>query len=757
MVRKIISILLSCMIVFNNGTMLIHAEGDETAYPAEGETDGDYAIDDYGLDDGYGVDEGTTDGSVNNSPEPTEEASKPVVDETETQGDESTGETEIITWGEDSSDTDNNEESDVPSIKYSLIYDDGSEVTDITNSTDLSTEHTITRINVHGENIDPRDITYNVYLSNCGWQEEVHGDTLTENKDDQKIEAFYAKLSDELTQNYDISYRVYISGFGWTAWTKNGEYCGSKDYSLGINSIEIKIESNQIEAYGSDTTLSYYERPSITYNVHMQDYGWLTQVGTSQVCGKVNSGKRLEAFTVNLPSNLLSKGNISIRTHVQDYGWLNPVSSGQTAGTTGQSKRVEALQISLTGELANTYNVVYQVYVDGIGWQTSKKNGETAGTTGQSRTIQAIRILLQYKNGPQLNGFSDSEKIDNMDKYILYQAHVQDYGWMPTVTSYDTAGTTGQSKRVESLKITLSSDLAEMGGVSVRAHVQDYGWLNSVGADAVIGTTGQSKRLEALQISLTGELANKFDIVYRVHVQDIGWQAWKQNGETAGTTGQSKRIEAIQIAIVKKSTLATSNSNRVEVGVDVSSWQGNNIDWNKVSGTASFAIVRAGYRGTSGRVAEDNTAVKNIKGAKSAGLDVGVYFYSMATNIFQAMEEANLACDVVDKAGGGLTLPIYFDMEDSTQSSLSKADKTAIANAFIDTVHNRGYNAGIYSYMYWLRDYMDTSSLRSDSTWVAQYYSQCTYPNKYDIWQYTSTGSVPGIDGNVDMNKRTRA
>ncbi len=756
MMRKIISILLSCMIVFNNGTMMLHAEGDEASYPTE-ETDSNNEVGDYGLDDEYGVDDGTTDGSIDDSQQPIEEASKPVVDDGETTDFQETITPEIITWGDDTTEGADSEVSDVPSVKYSLTYDDGSEVTDIVDSTNLSTEHTITRINVHADNIDPSDITYNVYLSNNGWQEEVHGDTLTDNKEDQKIEAFYAKLSDELTQNYDISYRVYISGFGWTAWTKNGEYCGSKDYSLGINSIEIKIESNLIEAYGSDTTLSYYERPSIYYNVHMQDYGWLTQVGTSQVCGKANSGKRLEAFTVTLPSNLLSKGNVSIRTHVQDYGWLNPVSSGQTSGTTGQSKRVEAVQMTLTGSLANTYNIVYQVYVDGIGWQTSKKNGETAGTTGQSRTIQAVRIMLQYKNGPQLNGFSDSEKIDNMDKYILYQAHVQDYGWMPTVTSYDTAGTTGQSKRVESLKITLSSDLAAMGGISVRAHVQDYGWLNSVGANAIIGTTGQSKRLEALQISLTGELANKFDIVYRVHVQDIGWQAWKQNGATAGTTGQSKRIEAIQIAIVKKANTTTSNSNRVEIGVDVSSWQGSNIDWNKVSGTASFAIIRAGYRGTSGRTAEDNCAVKNIQGAKSAGLDVGVYFYSMATNIIQAMEEANLACDVVQKAGGGLTLPIYFDMEDSTQAGLSKADKTAIANAFIDTVHNRGYNAGIYSYMYWLRDYMDTNSLRSDSTWVAQYYTQCTYPNKYDIWQYTSTGSVPGISGNVDMNRRVRS
>lgn len=745
--KKIRAILLASLMLLNNG-IIINAEGEDSS--TEDITDTE--VDGYGLDD-YGIGDET-------------EGDFPSVDDTETGFDrevddgettiEGNGQTENIVWPDPSEENQSEQEDSEPSVKYTLTYVDNSVVTDVEDSTTLSTDQSIISFKIDGVNLDSSAITYNAYLSNLGWQEEVHGGEETRKGDSQNVEAFYAKLSDEIAQTYDISYRAYISDFGWTGWAKNGEYCGSKDYQLGITAIEVKLENNAVEAYSSDNLLAYYERPSITYNTHMQDYGWLSQVGTSQVSGKVNEGKRMEALTVSLPNNLLSGGNISIKTHVQDYGWMNPVSSGQTAGTVGQSKRIEAVQISLTGSLANIYNVVYQVYVQGIGWQTSKKNGEIAGTTGQSRTIQAIRIMIQYKNGPQLNNFSEGDKIDNMDKYILYQAHVQDYGWMPTSASYETAGTTGQSKRVESLKITLSSDLAAMGGISVKAHVQDYGWMNAVGADAIIGTTGQSKRLEALQISLTGELASKFDIVYRVHIQDIGWQAWKQDGETAGTTGQSKRIEAIQIAIVRKSSSTSSNSNRVEIGVDVSSWQGTNIDWGKVSGTASFAIIRAGYRGTSGRVAEDNCAVRNIQGAKSAGLDVGVYFYSMATNIFQAMEEANLACDIVQKAGGGLSLPIYFDMEDSTQASLSKTDKTNIANAFIDTVHNRGYNAGIYSYMYWLRDYMDTNALRSDSTWVAQYYSQCTYPNSYDIWQYTSSGSVPGISGNVDMDRRIR-
>ena len=590
-----------------------------------------------------------------------------------------------------------------------------------------------------------------------GWQEEKTAEEDFESLDGEKIEGFYAKLSDSLANTYDIEYRSYIEGFGWTAWAKNGEYTGSKDFQLGITSLDIRIVSNTVKK-SEEQNESYYERPSLTYSSHMQDYGWLNTVGTGQVSGKPNESKRMEALIVTLPDNLLKYGNISLKAHVQDYGWMDSVTSGNIAGTTGQNKQLEAIQLSFTGELESKYNILYQVYIAGQGWQPMKKNGEIAGTTGQSRCIQAIRVSIQYKNGPQTdNGMTDGDGTNTIDKAIFYQAHVQNIGWETTAMNYETAGTTGQALRMEALRITLSDDLLALGNISIRAHVQDYGWLGNVGNGDIIGTTGQSKRLEALQLSLTGELANKFDVVYRAHVQDIGWQSWKKNGQTAGTTGQSRRIEAIQIAIISKSDAGNNENDagRVEIGVDVSSWQGNQIDWNKVSGTASFAIIRAGYRGSSGRITQDTCAERNITAAKSAGLEVGLYFYSMATNIFQAMEEADLAVSVANKCGG-IQLPIYFDMEDECQKGLSTQARTDIANAFIDRVHQNGYNAGFYSYLYWLRDNMNMSALRSDSTWVAQYYNQCTYTGKYDFWQYTSQGSVPGINGNVDMNRRIR-
>lgn len=185
-------------------------------------------------------------------------------------------------------------------------------------------------------------------------------------------------------------------------------------------------------------------------------------------------------------------------------------------------------------------------------------------------------------------------------------------------------------------------------------------------------------------------------------------------------------------------------------GIDVSKWQGN-IDWSQASSAVSFAIIRCGFRGSSGNIAVDPKFAQNIQGAKANGVRVGVYFYSIAMNEAQAVEEASLAVQQVSQYGG-VSLPIYIDMEDSRQLSLSQAERDAIVMAFCRTVQNSGYSAGVYANKNWLTNYLTPSSYGGISIWVAQYNTQCTYKGRYDIWQYSSKGSIPGIGGNVDLN-----
>lgn len=162
--------------------------------------------------------------------------------------------------------------------------------------------------------------------------------------------------------------------------------------------------------------------------------------------------------------------------------------------------------------------------------------------------ILVLAILILYLPASGLH----SEAAENKAPSVSYMVHVQTYGWQRTVQDGAVAGTSGQAKRLEGIKIQLDN-AGISGGISYTTHVQGIGWQNWVSNGAMAGTNGQARRLEAIQIRLNGEIEKQYDILYRVHVQTYGWQDWVKNGATAGTTGQGKRLEAIQIKLVKKS------------------------------------------------------------------------------------------------------------------------------------------------------------------------------------------------------------
>lgn len=191
-------------------------------------------------------------------------------------------------------------------------------------------------------------------------------------------------------------------------------------------------------------------------------------------------------------------------------------------------------------------------------------------------------------------------------------------------------------------------------------------------------------------------------------------------------------------------------------GVDVSKYQGN-IDWNKVKTSGiEFAIIRVGYRGYgTGVLVEDSTFRQNIKGATAAGLKVGLYFYSQAINETEAVEEASMVISLCQ--GYNISYPIYFDTEKvagdtGRADNISRAQRTANAVAFCETIRNSGYKAGVYSYASWFYNQLNMASLSPYSIWIAQYRDQLSFDYNYDIWQYSSTGTVPGIPKPTDMN-----
>lgn len=293
--------------------------------------------------------------------------------------------------------------------------------------------------------------------------------------------------------------------------------------------------------------------PSISYQTHVQDYGWQSWKSNGEVSGTVGQSKRLEGINIKL-SNI--NGSIEYKTHVQDIGWQDWKSNGQMSGTSGQSKRLEAIKVKLSGEAANQYDVYYRVHAQDYGWLDWAKNGESAGTEGYSKRLEGIQIVL-VKKGENAPGSTSRPFIYKM---IKYQTHVQNIGWQGEKVDGEMSGTTGQSLRLEAIKIQLSSSID--GGIVYKTHVQDYGWLNFVTNGQASGTTGQAKRLEAIQMQLTGNAKNQYDLYYRVHAQNFGWLGWAKNGESAGTAGYSYRLEGIQIVLVPKGGNAPGSTSK---------------------------------------------------------------------------------------------------------------------------------------------------------------------------------------------------
>ena len=246
-------------------------------------------------------------------------------------------------------------------------------------------------------------------------------------------------------------------------------------------------------------------------------------------------------------------------SHIQDIGWDTWKNEGIVSGTVNGQKRLEAIKVRLTEEMAKKYDIYYRVHAQNFGWMGWSKNGDAAGTEGYGYRVEAIQIKI-VKKGAQAPG-TTNQSFRKKWTSIVYSTHVQDIGWQMSVNDGMLAGTTGESKRVEAIKISLSNP-SIAGNIEYSTHVQDIGWQTSVKNGKIAGTTGESKRVEAIKIKLLGEIAKQCDVYYRVHVQDYGWLGWAKNNEPAGTEGLSKRVEAIEIRVVTKGESAPETGER---------------------------------------------------------------------------------------------------------------------------------------------------------------------------------------------------
>lgn len=330
----------------------------------------------------------------------------------------------------------------------------------------------------------------------------------------------------------------------------------------------VKVDALEKIAQERMTTFSMakVEEPIISYSTHVQSLGWQDAVEDGGLSGTVGKGKRLEAIKINVDN--IPGLNVQYSTHVQSNGWMDWVSNGQLSGTTNQQKRLEAIKIKLSGEQAANYDIYYRVHAESFGWLDWAKNGEEAGTAGLSKRLEAIEIVLVGKGGKAPGAtntpFVKQADVAVKDPSVTYQTHVQQLGWQDLVKDGALAGTEGQGKRIEAIKMDVTN--VDNLGIKYSGHVQGNGWMDWVTDGKVSGTTGQNKRLEAIKIQLTGSQAQNYNVYYRVHSEHFGWLGWAKNGEIAGLEGYGFRAEAIEIKVLPKedNSIDTSdNSNYV--------------------------------------------------------------------------------------------------------------------------------------------------------------------------------------------------
>ena len=329
-------------------------------------------------------------------------------------------------------------------------------------------------------------------------------------------------------------YESYVTEYHDYPWDTNLHYNGGADNTDGAPEPEPVIIPVQDPG-------DAYNDLGLTYRVHAQNAGWMDPVHDGQTAGSTGYGSRIECLKITPPEGVA----LDITIHAQNLGdaKYRGVERGvydPEMGTTGQNRAIEGIQIDVTkrgGKFAGCV-LYYQVHMKDIGWSPWFKEGTYAGTRGESRQIEAIRMRFQSEQDVTSSKGTGG---------ILYQVHAQDYGWLPVVHDGMTAGTTGQSRRIEALRIL---DIPTDAVIDIKAHIENIGDIvkkNIKHGDVVtIGTTGEGLRLEAITITEVKPYLGK-KLCYRGHVSDSGWTKVCHSGELCGTTDQSRRLEAIEI------------------------------------------------------------------------------------------------------------------------------------------------------------------------------------------------------------------
>lgn len=544
---------------------------------------------------------------------------------------------------------------------------------------------------------------------------------------------------------------------------------GGDAANVAVTGINLSASSSSIKV-GESTTLTATVQPE---NATNKDVEWSSSDNSiATVSGGTVTGVKAGSATITAKAK---GGNYSASCSITVTTATKPVESISLNKTTAEIAvgATDTLTATVTPSDATDATVTWTSSDNSV---ATVNNGTVSGVKAGTATITATAGGKSATCSVTVKDAASEEKdcsLSITDSATIYSSVNSSLNTVVLDVKMDPAGSVenlsvkSSSSNVTAtykdskVTVTAKNGLTKAEKVTITLSGTTVGKGDAISVTSTVTVNGSNTELKASDGSTlyTDEkgstvltVGNYTSNVYKANgnIKYYGWQTL--NGITYYYDKNGNRVTGEQVIKGAKYNFGSDGALlKSGNGIDVSKWQGN-IDWNQVSGAVSFAVIRCGYRGTSGNLAIDPKYLKNIKGAKAAGVKVGIYFYSRATNEAEAIEEASLAVSLAQQ-GGGVSLPIYMDMEASNQKGLSSAQLTSIANAFISTVNNGGYRGGLYASKNWLAQRMNNGSGVSGSIWVAQYNTKCTYSGRKDIWQYTSSGTCPGISGRVDWNE----
>lgn len=508
-----------------------------------------------------------------------------------------------------------------------------------------------------------------------------------------------------------------------------------------------KVTQQEPETKTSETVDSAYAECKITVEAAKITSGSLELSKSADSC-EVGA-----TLTVKPAKLVYTKQDGSTETLTENFpaiAWASEDTAIATVESDGVVKGVKAGKTHITGRVTGVSGAdgkeldircSVEVSITGGGELTVSldRTGEVYLAVGGSTTL--VATVSNYKSDAGVTWETSDAKVATVDeKGVVTGVSAGSVKITATTKEKDAQDKPRQATCVVTINSNASADtttkLKDKNGNQIYVKNADGSYREAVYADYYSSA--------------------EFYITAQANYVYTGWQTiegktyyYDKNG--AVVTG-TQIIQGVTYNFGEDGAIATK-VNGSTFGIDISRHNGA-IDWNAVKASGvDYVIIRCGYRGSAtGVLIEDQNFRTNIKGATAAGLKVGVYVFSQAVDEVEAVKEASLAVSLVK--GYNLTYPIFIDTEASggRADKIDKATRTAVVNAFCQTVASAGYQPGIYASKSWYEDKLNMSAVASCRIWLAQYASAPTYKGKYDMWQYSKKGTISGIKGDVDLN-----